>query len=655
MKRIFASYPRIDGQYGRVHPFKFMMSGALLLIIVWLGSNATHTLMNIRQHNSLLEHRNYEVPWSLMQLQLEVGRFLDAVRLRHSDAISQEDFMLRYDILWSRTPILLSNKFQRTLNDRPDLWLLIGQIDTRVRALEQQVQTLQPGNANYLFILTELSPYLEPLSRTVTATMHDNVRFYAQYDQAYRKLGRQLYREIIGLFFALGTLLLLLFRELRRYWQLQQQNPLTSLPNRFALKRYVAPMIEQGVPFSVTVLELKDFTEHHHRFGFEVADRLLRECCRRLQQSLQPNEFIAQPDQDGVVVIARGVVELAEVRAQMSRFRQALAEKATIDAYDFYMEPIVGVVLYPADADNLVDLLARGELALELCKKKKLPYVFFDPSLLKEISRRQQLAKDLPAAIDSNSLTLRLQPVVAWPSQQCSGLQILMSWHHPSFGVISATELLRVAEQYQRSERLTLWALESVCFQLMMWQRHCTVPLFISIKISAAIFRPGIETVLQQVLDQYAISPNALVLEINESVAMKDPREAMHIMQNIRAAGMRIILTEFGSGYSALGYLSQLPLNWLQLDPLSCSGIEHQGSPRHQLETLFAIAEVLRYPLICSGVDHLAELAVLEDMASPLLIQGDIVSAPLLITEVAEWLKNRAAVSVKPQEKSELA
>ncbi|MFD1008848.1 EAL domain-containing protein [Oceanisphaera ostreae] len=645
MKRIFSSYPRIGGQYGRMHPFKFLIGGLLLATIVWLSSSATHTLMNIRQHNSLLEHRTYEVPWSLMQLQLEVGRFLDAVRLRHSDAVSQEDFMLRYDILWSRTPILLSDKFKRTLSDKPDLWLLIRQIHTRVRALEPHVQTLQPGNADYLFILTELSPYLEPLSRTVTATMHDNVRFYAEYDQTYRKLGAELYWQIIMLFFVLSILLLLLFRELRRYWLLQLQDPLTGLPNRFALQRYMIPMIEQKDPFSVMVLELKDFTEHHHRFGFKVADRLLQECCQRLQQILQANEFIAQPSQNGVVILSKGVVELAEVRAQMSRFRQALAEKTVINGHHFHMEAIMGVVLFPADADNLVDLLARGELALDLCKQQQLPYVFFDPSLLKEMSRRQQLAKDLPAALDSDALTLQLQPIVEWPNQHCIGLQVLMSWHHPTFGNISATELLRVTEQYQRSEQLTFWALQSICTQLVTWQRYSTMSLFVSLKIPAAIFRLGMEQSLLTILAQHEISPHSLVLEVNESVAMKDPRQAVRIMQGVRASGMRIILTEFGSGSSALGYLSQLPINWLQLDATFCSGIEYEGGPRSQLETLFSIADVLNYPVICTGVDHPTELVVLEELASTLLVQGDTISEPLLITEVETWLKKAVSSS----------
>ncbi|WP_417617161.1 EAL domain-containing protein [Oceanisphaera sp.] len=642
MKRLFSFFPRIDGQYDRVHPFKFVIGGFLLLTIVWLGSHATHTLINIRQHNTLLEQRTYEVPWSLMQLQLEMGRFLDAVRLRHAEAITQEDFMLRYDLLWSRTPNLLSTRFKNTLSEQPDLWLLIRQIDTRVRELEQPVQSLRPDTTDYLFILTELSPYLEPLSRTVTATMIDSVRFYAEYDQVYRELGKRLYHQIIGFFIALVLLLLLLFRELRRYWQLQQQDPLTGLPNRFALQRHMTPMIEQGIPFSVTVLELKDFTKYHHRFGFKVIDGLLQECCRRLQQSLQANEFIAQPDQGGVLIVARGVVELEEVRAQMSRFRQALAKKATVDGYDFHMQPIMGVVLYPADADNLVDLLARAELALELCKQNKSSYVFFDPSLLKDMSRRQQLSRDLPAALNSDSLSLQLQPVVEWPSQQCLGLQVLMSWQHPSCGVISMAELLRVTEQYQRSESLILWALQSICHQLAAWQRRSTASLFISLRIPADLFRPGVEQSLLRVLEEYAINPEALVLEINESVAMQDPREAMHTMQGIRATGMRIILTEFGSGYSALGALPQLPLNWLQLDPTFCSGIEHEGGTRRQLETLFSMGQLLQFPLVYSGVNHPAELAVLEKMDSSLLIQGDMAGEPLLTTEVGEWLEKNS-------------
>ncbi|WP_319783440.1 EAL domain-containing protein [Oceanisphaera sp. IT1-181] len=681
MKRLFASYPRLDGQYGRVSAIKFLLGGGLLLVMLYFGSGASLTLGKIRVHNTLLEQRTYEVPWSLMQLQLEMGRFLDAVRLRHAAAISQDDFMLRYDILWSRTPILLSSQIKNGLGERPELGLLIRQIDARIHELELTVEGLQPHSPDYLVILTALSPYLEPLSRNVSALMHDNVRFYAEYDLAYRQLGKQLYRYIEGFFIALLLLLLLLFRELHRYWRLQQQDPLTGLPNRFALQRHISTLIEQDQPFSLTLLELKDLHSHYQHFGFKVIDQLLQTCCERLQGSLLGYEYLAQPSEGKIMVVGKGVVELVDIRAQLSRFTHVLSEKASVDGYDFYMEPLMGVVLYPFDADNLVDLQARCELALELCKQQQKNYVFFDPSLLKEISRRQQLAKDLPAAITSNSLTLQLQPLIAWPAQQCVGLQVLTSWHHPSFGVIAPVELQRMTEQYQCSERVMLWSLHAMCSQLRVWQRHAyhhfqpnfppnsqphsepdsQPPLFISVTLPAPLFRLGIEVSLMAVLQQYSIAPASLVLEINEQVVATDILAANLILARIRAVGIRIMLTEFGSGSAPLGPLSQLPLDWLKLNATQCTGIEHQGDARRQLTALLAMAEVLAVPVVCCGVDHVSELAVLENLVldrpvlekreldnhnAALLVQGDAVGEPLLVTEVGEWLKRSAQLKI---------
>ena len=682
MKRLFASYPRLDGQYGRVSGIKFILGGSLLLVMLYFGGGASQTLGNIRAHNSLLEQRTYEVPWSLMQLQLELVRFLDAVRLRHADVISQDEFMLRYDILWSRTPLLLSSEFKNAQGVRQELWLLVRQIDARIHQLESMVEALAPGSRDYLVILTELSPYLEPLSRTVSGVMHDNVRFYAEYDQAYRQFGKLLYQQIMGFFIALLLLLLLLFRELRRYWSLQQQDPLTGLPNRFALQRYMASMIEQAQPFSVTVLELKDLSHHYQRFGFNVADKLLKICCQRLQDGLLAHEYLAQPNQGQLMVLGKGVVELADVRAQISRLSQALREKISIDGYDFYMESLMGVVLYPFDADNLVELQARGELALELCKQQQQPYVFFDPSLLKEMSRRQQLAKDLPAAIRSNSLTLELRPLLGLPAQHCVGLQVLSRWHHPEFGMIAPSELQRVTELYQCSESLMLWTLQSACSQLSVWQRQSSQPLFISLMLPRALFRTGIEVTLATILQDFSLRPGSLVLEINEQIIAADMTAAHLILQRLRDLGIRVMLTDFGSGKAPIGPLSQLPLAWLKLDSTFCTGIEHQGEPRRQLTTLLAIAEVLGHPLVCCGVDHDSELAVLKKLASEgsilggaalnkldleleleqdlamldklenpditLLIQGDVVGEALPVTDVGPWLQKQARSAVVP-------
>ena len=442
------------------------------------------------------------------------------------------------------------------------------------------------------------------------------------------------------MFIILLFLLLLLFRELRRYWKQQQQDPLTGLPNRFALQRHMNSLIEQDEPFSLTVLELKDQSHHYQRFGFKVMDKLLRTCCARLQASLLENEYLAQPSPAGFVVLGKGVVELADMRAQISRFTHALSEPVAIDGYVFHMEPLIGVVLYPFDADNLVDLQARGELALELCKQQQQPYVFFDSSLLKEMSRRQQLAKDLPAAIHNNSLTVQLQPLMTVSGQQCVGLQILTSWHHPQFGLIAPAELQRMTELYQCTESVMLWSLQTICARLKVWQRQSNqAPLFITLTLPAALFRSGIEVTLMTVLQEYAIAPGSLVLEINEQTVANDMSAAKPILQRLRAVGIRIMLTEFGRGGASLGPLSLLPLDWLKLDATFCTGIEYHEESRRQLNTLLAIAEVLALPLVCCGVEHASELAALESLSTSLLVQGDAVGEALLVPQVGEWLR----------------
>ncbi|MDP5293769.1 EAL domain-containing protein [Oceanimonas sp. CHS3-5] len=639
MRRLFIPLPGTEHQ-GAGHVFK--RAGILLLLLCMLlfGIGAAHSLLNIRQHNTLLEQRNYEVPWSMMQLKLEMSRFLDAVRLLHAGAIDHDELMLRYDILWSRTPVLLSNQLKDTLSDRPDLWQLIQQIENRVRAMEPMVKAIRPGSPDYQLLLAELSPYTEPLARTMTATMHSNVLFYAEYDQAYRELGRELYISILGLALSGVLLLLLLGSELLGYRRRLLRDPLTGLPNRFALQHRLQQQVNRQQPFSLTLLALKDYSRCYQQFGFEVADALQQAFARRLEACLLPEEGIALLGRESLAVVANGVLELSDVRVQLSRIRQALSAPESIAQHDFHLTPEIGVVLYPADADNVVDLLARGELALELCRHEQLPYVIFEPSMLKEIERRQQLAADLPAALESDSLTLRFYPL-ATPSGQCAGLRLSLQWRHPRYGDIGDSELVRVTEQYQLSERLLLWTLSRVGELLPGWRR-VQPTLFVSLALSPSVFRFSLGGQLETLLAGYGLEGNALTLEVGEPTVMEAPHQAQSILAELRRPGVRIMLAEFGTGCSRWGPLARLPLDWLQLDASCCSGIEQSEEARSQLATLFGLARLLGVPPVCCGVSSAAERGVIVALGGEPLLQGPFVSPSLAAMEVKTWLESLA-------------
>lgn len=617
--------------------------GVLLLlgIILLFAGGATHTLLKIRHHHHQLEQRNYDAAWSLMQLQLEMNRFIYAVRLRHLDAVSHDELMLRYDILWSRTPVLLSGKLTRLLEGRPDLLRLVQQIEKRIEQLEPQVLALMPGNPAYQAILVELMPYLEPLSQTVTATMQDNWRFYAEYDQVYQSLNQQLNGQVVSLFTSVLLLLLLLLWEYVHHQRQQLKDPLTQLANRAAAQHRLNRLIGRAAPFSVTLIKIRQFGEISRKFGFELGDELLRVVASRISLSLPGNEFLARLERDEFLLIGEGLVELEEVRAQVSRIRTVVGRKQSIMEHDFYLQPMMGVALYPSDTGNAIELISHAEIALELCRQQQAPYVFFDPSLLKDVNRTRQLASELVVAMENHSLTLKFQPVIELATGRCRGVEALCHWHHPEFGVISQSELVRVVEQFQLSGRLVGWALRLSCQFLGRWQRKGLRSLTLLLYIPRSAFHPELLTIIQDELKRSGLQPADLVLEVTEETLMQDIQGSMPLTEALAGLGVGLTLGGFGNGLLSLGALCRAPLNQLKVDAGFLSGIEQPGPARHQLNNLISMGQVLKLPLICEGVVSERQRQVLEQMTPELWIQGELVSLPLTALEVQEWLQNR--------------
>lgn len=638
MKRFLIPIPGTD-PLGISRSVKRAVIPMLILCMLLLGGGAAYSLQGIKQHNMLLEQRNYELPWSLMQLKLEMNRFLDGVRLLHAGAISHDELMLRYDILWSRTPALLSNQLRDTLSDRPELWQLIQQIENRVRSMEPMVKAIRPGTPDYQLLLAELGPYAEPLSRTMTATMQSNVLFYAEYDQAYQDLGRQLSVCIVSLAICGLLLLGMLGAELWGYRRRLLHDPLTGLPNRFSLQHRLEHLIVRQRPFCLTLLELEDFARIRQQFGFKVADQLQQRLAQRLGQCLLPGEYLSSLGRDGLLVMTEGMLELSEIRAQLARIFQELLSSETIGGHDFYPAPQIGVVLYPADAGNMVDLLARGELALELCRRDNLPYVIFDPSMLKDIERRQQLARDLPAALESDSLSLYFSPLIT-PAGHCAGLRLSLQWRHPRFGEITDNELVRMTEQYQLSERLLQWVMSRVGELLPEW-RAVNPGLFISFALPASAFRLSLRERLANMLNRHGLPGDALVLELTEKMIREAGPKASTLLNSLNHRGVGILLAGFGSGCSQWGQLLQLPLNWLQLDASWCCGIEQNEAAREQLGRLFELARVLKLPVVCCGISSAVEAGQVTALGNHVLLQGPYISTSLAAMEVREWLENR--------------
>lgn len=151
-----------------------------LLVILYISilsftGSTLYSLMQIQNATRAMEKYTYDVSWALMQLQLELGRFLNAVEVYHYGGIDHDALMLRYDILWSRTPILLSGQLRKSMQDKQKTLRLVQLIESNIRSIEPEIIRLKSGAPNYQQIMMRLSPLQEPLSYSLASVMQKNI------------------------------------------------------------------------------------------------------------------------------------------------------------------------------------------------------------------------------------------------------------------------------------------------------------------------------------------------------------------------------------------------------------------------------------------------------------------------------------------------
>lgn len=193
--------------------------GVLYLSILLFTGSTLYCLVQIQNATRVMEKYTYDVSWALMQLQLELGRFLNAVEIYHYGGIDQEALLLRYDILWSRTPILLSGQLRKSLADNPKTLRLVKLTESSIRKLEPDLVRLKPGTPDYQQVMMTLAPLQEPLSYSLASVMQNNINVYTGNDARFGQLRNALLFMVSGLVVSVILLSGLLVREARRHFR----------------------------------------------------------------------------------------------------------------------------------------------------------------------------------------------------------------------------------------------------------------------------------------------------------------------------------------------------------------------------------------------------------------------------------------------------
>ncbi|MFF2011172.1 putative bifunctional diguanylate cyclase/phosphodiesterase [Streptomyces sp. NPDC058195] len=391
-------------------------------------------------------------------------------------------------------------------------------------------------------------------------------------------------------------------RELqKRLRHLQMHDPVTRLPNRTLFFERLSAALEVpasrtpagedpedgsaagegdglgGLRVGLCYLDLDGFKAVNDTMGHRTGDRLLAAVAARLAKCAAQ----VGPHRGGARLVARlGGDEFAILVEDSAGTRQltdlacavlaALQQPFDLAGQRISVSASIGVVERPVAGTSATGLMQAADTTLYWAKADgKSRWTVFDPERNAHRMTRQTLSSTLRPAVERGEFTIEYQPLVGMADGVVRGVEALVRWNHPQFGMLSPNRFVAIAEEDGSIVQLGRWVLQSACRQARRWQLEhpANPPLFISVNVAVRqVWDSDLVTDVAEILAETGLDPSLLQLELTESAVMGSAGRPIQALQSLSDMGVRIAIDDFGTGYSNLAYLSRLPVSVLKLD-----------------------------------------------------------------------------------------
>ena len=412
-------------------------------------------------------------------------------------------------------------------------------------------------------------------------------------------------------------------------------DPLTDLPNRNLLNKTINQLITQQQKFQVIHLNLSRLNDVNDTLGREVGDKVIKELASRLQHLHQKNNFkaLAHIGADEFVLLA----ENRNVDEIITQLNVELEPTFNYQGISLHFQVRVGIAAYPEHATNAKSLLQMAVMALHSAKKQSKLVQIYHPDLDINTVERLNLINDLKQAIPAGELTLHFQPKMCLKTRKVTHAEALVRWEHPTLGMIPPDNFIYIAEQTGQIKALTRWVFITALAQYNAWKTQ-GIDLNIAINISAENLK---ESDFHQFIYQSMIAANVpakkITLEVTESSVVEDPEAAIKVLAEFKDYGMKISIDDYGTGYSSLAQLKQLPVHELKIDKSFIQNIENDEDDRIIVRSTIELAHNMGLHVVAEGIEDEFALNWLSDHGCE-LAQGYYISKPKPAIDLTPWL-----------------
>ncbi|HVE92950.1 MAG TPA: EAL domain-containing protein [Actinomycetota bacterium] len=442
------------------------------------------------------------------------------------------------------------------------------------------------------------------------------------------------------------------YMERRSFQEQLQLDALTQLPNRVLFLDRLKHCLERkplgGGSLAVLFIDLDHFKKVNDSFGHDTGDDLLRAVAERLRAAVRSGDTVARFGGDEFTILLEDLARPQDAREVATKILEQFQNRFRIRNRDIFISASIGISLGTQHSDMSRDFMREADLAMYQAKQQGGGRgQTFQPNMIERAHRRGELESEIRTAVDKGQFSLRYQPLISLVTGRMIGVEALVRWEHPLKGTVLPAEFIPLAEETGLIVPLGRWVLEESTQQARGWRvvGDPLVPIWLCVNLSVTELRhPHFIDVLDQVLDEAGLEPSALILEVTESVMMREDVVMTRLMDRIRALGVRLSIDDFGRGYSSLSYLKRFPVDIIKIDKSFVAGVTDSVEDQAIIRSVITLAQELSIQVVAEGVENKMQLDYLRRIGCD-IVQGFYVGTPLTGDEVPGLLERPLLVS----------
>lgn len=392
-------------------------------------------------------------------------------------------------------------------------------------------------------------------------------------------------------------------------WQSAYYDQLTGLPNRTLLldrlRQAITHARRNGETLGVLLLDIDRFKRINETLGHTQGDQLLLLLAERIAASIRESDSIARLGGDEFVLLLPDLKHPDDASLIATKILEVIAQPLDLDGQEIFCSCSVGVAMAPLDGDDVETILKHADIAMYKAKESGGNcYRFYSWYMNQQAVERLAMEANMQRGLERGDFFLHYQPQFDLRSGRLVGAEALLRWQAPAIGLISPGLFIPLAEETGFIIPLGEWVLRTACQQAVTWQKPNQPPIRIAVNLSVRQFRQkNLVATVMATLAETGLNPNLLELELTESCFMEQPDEAMAVLHELSAMGVKLSIDDFGTGYSSLAYLKLCPINHLKIAINFVREITINPDDAAIAEAIIAMAHALGITVIAEGVE----------------------------------------------------